>query len=53
MVIMFTQPNSKNKIQLGELNEAYKKLRRTKVSKTSNAFNLADMKVLALKGCII
>ena len=48
MVVMFTQPNSKNKIQLGVPNGAYKKLRRTEVWKTSNAFNLADMKVLAL-----
>ena len=48
MVVMFTQSNSKNKIQLGVLSGAYKKLRRTEVWKTSNAFNLIAMKVLAL-----
>ena len=48
MVVMFTQPNSKTKIQLSVPNGAYKKARRMEVWKTSNAFKLADMKVLAL-----
>ena len=48
MVVMFTQPNSNIKIELGVPTGAYKKWRRTEVWKTSNAYNLVDMKVLAL-----